>query len=109
MANIVMRSFGGVAAVGAGAAASMPVAGCDRASDKEKDKATDKEKKEATKISNTFDPEALERGAKALREINASPYAKKVRADDTPARISNSPHLQSRTSLRIRQTWASSG
>ena len=26
-----------------------------------------------------FDPEALERGAKALREINKSPYAKKVR------------------------------
>ena len=26
-----------------------------------------------------FDPEALERGAKALREINASQYAKKVR------------------------------
>lgn len=25
-----------------------------------------------------FDPEALERGAKALREINKSPYAKKV-------------------------------
>jgi len=26
-----------------------------------------------------FDPEALERGAKALKEINASPYAKKVK------------------------------
>lgn len=26
-----------------------------------------------------FDPEALERGAKALREINKSPYARKVR------------------------------
>lgn len=25
-----------------------------------------------------FDPEALERGAKALKEINASPFAKKV-------------------------------
>ena len=25
-----------------------------------------------------FDPDALERGAKALKEINASPYAKKV-------------------------------
>ena len=25
-----------------------------------------------------FDPEALERGAKALREINASPHAKRV-------------------------------
>jgi len=29
----------------------------------------------------SFDPEALERGAKALREINASPYAKKVNSD----------------------------
>jgi hypothetical protein len=29
-----------------------------------------------------FDPEALERGAKALREIQASPYAKKVSAGD---------------------------
>lgn len=29
----------------------------------------------------SFDPEALERGAKALREINASPYAKKVKSD----------------------------
>ena len=27
----------------------------------------------------SFDPEALERGAKALREINASPNAKKAR------------------------------
>ena len=26
-----------------------------------------------------FDPEALERGAKALREINTSPHAKRVR------------------------------
>lgn len=26
-----------------------------------------------------FDPEALERGAKALREIQGSPFAKKVR------------------------------
>ena len=29
----------------------------------------------------SFDPEALERGAKALREINTSPYAKKVISD----------------------------
>ena len=29
-------------------------------------------------IGSMFDPEALERGAKALREINASPYAKQV-------------------------------
>ena len=31
-----------------------------------------------------FDPEALERGAKALREINKSPYAKKVRSHCLP-------------------------
>ncbi len=29
----------------------------------------------------SFDPEALERGAAALREINKSPYAKKVLAE----------------------------
>ena len=31
-----------------------------------------------------FDPEALERGAKALKEINASPYAKKVGTFPSP-------------------------
>ena len=35
----------------------------------------------------SFDPEALERGAKALREINNSPHAKKVRLLD-PTRLS---------------------
>ena len=29
-------------------------------------------------VAPSFDPEALERGAAALREINKSPYAKKV-------------------------------
>ena len=41
----------------------------------------EKEKEEKQKIDNSrplFDPEALERGAKALREINKSPYAKQV-------------------------------
>ena len=33
---------------------------------------------EADKRGPMFDPEALERGAKALKEINASPYAKKA-------------------------------
>lgn len=33
---------------------------------------------ESDKRGPLFDPEALERGAKALKEINASPYAKKV-------------------------------
>jgi Domain of unknown function (DUF3523) len=31
-------------------------------------------------VANMFDPEALERGAKALREINKSPFAKQVQA-----------------------------
>ena len=30
----------------------------------------------------SFDPEALERGAKALREINSSPHARRVRSAD---------------------------
>lgn len=34
----------------------------------------------ADDTSKMFDPEALERGAKALREIQASPYAKRVSA-----------------------------
>lgn len=33
---------------------------------------------ESDKRGPLFDPEALERGAKALKEINASPFAKKV-------------------------------
>jgi hypothetical protein len=41
----------------------------------EKDKA---EKKSKNDSSSLFDPEALERGAKALREINKSPFAKQV-------------------------------
>jgi ATPase family AAA domain-containing protein 3A/B len=38
----------------------------------------DSKKKEDGPGGPYFDPEALERGAKALREINASPYAKQV-------------------------------
>lgn len=38
----------------------------------------DKEEKAAGGSDRLFDPEALERGAKALREINKSPYAKQV-------------------------------
>lgn len=34
--------------------------------------------KEKDAVRPMFDPEALERGAKALREINKSPYAKQV-------------------------------
>jgi ATPase family AAA domain-containing protein 3A/B len=35
-------------------------------------------KKDDSSAAPYFDPEALERGAKALREINASPHAKQV-------------------------------
>ena len=69
LASVVKRySAGRVAAVGvAAAAASVPaVALC-------KD-----DSKDAKNMTPSFDPEALERGAKALREINNSPYAKKV-------------------------------
>lgn len=44
--------------------------------------ADDKKKEDKSSSSSSapyFDPEALERGAKALREINASPHAKQVR------------------------------
>ena len=37
----------------------------------------------------SFDPEALERGAAALREINKSPYAKKVLVEFWHSRISS--------------------
>uniref|UniRef100_A0A383WCV6 AAA+ ATPase domain-containing protein n=1 Tax=Tetradesmus obliquus TaxID=3088 RepID=A0A383WCV6_TETOB len=50
----------GAAAAGAAAAGLAPVALADKKDD------------------NFFDPEALERGAKALREINKSPYAKQA-------------------------------
>lgn len=50
------------------------------------DKRDEKEKVEKEKASHLhndrlFDPEALERGAKALRDINKSPYAKQVWCD----------------------------
>ena len=76
LASLVKRYSAGQAAVvgGAAAAASVPaVALC----------AKDDKDKIATP---SFDPEALERGAKALREINASPYAKKV-GDDRPRHL----------------------
>jgi hypothetical protein len=38
----------------------------------------DDKKKEKDATAHYFDPEALERGAKALREINASPHAKQA-------------------------------
>ena len=38
----------------------------------------DKEEKKSSDNRPLFDPDALERGAKALREINKSPYAKQV-------------------------------
>jgi len=77
LSSLVKRYSAGqsanVAAVGAAAAAGtgVSVAHC-ASSDKDKDAAN------AKMVVPSFDPEALERGAKALREINASPFAKKV-------------------------------
>jgi ATPase family AAA domain-containing protein 3A/B len=59
---LIGSAAAGVAAAGTAAAGLAPVALADKKDD------------------NFFDPEALERGAKALREINKSPYAKQVRS-----------------------------
>lgn len=71
LAGFMQRFSAGGAVTGAAAAgaASWPV----EAQCKGDSNAAD------AKMTPSFDPEALERGAKALREINASPYAKKVR------------------------------
>jgi hypothetical protein len=60
-----------------------------------------------------FDPEALERGAKALREISASPNAKKVRAVAcrctrrwTHTRVRRAAAaLECQSAARLRQMW----
>jgi hypothetical protein len=51
----------------AGAAAACIIPGAAACAEKKKDD-----------LGSYFDPEALERGAKALREINSSPYGKQV-------------------------------
>ena len=70
MLRTAVERFGAHVAMGAGAAGaaavSAPTARC--------------AKDDAKAITPSFDPEALERGAKALREINKSAYAKNVRA-----------------------------
>ena len=43
-------------------------------------------KRDNASVKAMFDPEALERGATALREINKSPYAKQVRPLTSPVR-----------------------
>eukprot|EP00798_Chlamydomonas_sp_ICE-L_P022723 gene22723-29883_t len=74
-----------LATTGLVAALSAPIAFADKEIDiekreKEKEKEKEKERKKAEERDNRplFDPDALERGAKALREINKSPYAKQV-------------------------------
>ena len=68
MLRTAVERFGAHVAMGAGAAGaaavSAPTARC--------------AKDDAKAITPSFDPEALERGAKALREINLSPHAKNV-------------------------------
>ena len=77
MLRTAVERFGAHVAMGAGAAGaaavSAPTARC--------------AKDDAKAITPSFDPEALERGAKALREINKYAYAKNVRAH---------PHLTTR-------------
>jgi hypothetical protein len=64
---VVVRHLTGLLAAGAAALAVPTVA------------MAEKEDKKVDQVLKTmFDPEALERGAKALREINKSPHAKQV-------------------------------
>ncbi len=44
-------------------------------------------------VSSYFDPEALERGAKAVREINKSPFAKKVCKDQNSWFVCTIQHI----------------
>ncbi|PNH11928.1 hypothetical protein TSOC_001243 [Tetrabaena socialis] len=65
--------------VGSGIAAIAYAAPSVMAEKDEKAASEKATKAEREKSDRLFDPEALERGAKALREINKSPYAKQVR------------------------------
>ena len=68
---MALWALGSKALAAAGLAAAMvPVVAL---AEKEKD-----EKRKEDNSRPLFDPDALERGAKALREINKSPYAKQV-------------------------------
>ena len=61
-------------------------------------------KEDASKtVTSSFDPEALERGAKALREINNSIHAKKVRAIAALAAGRDRPRDRSRRRRAIRR------
>ena len=61
-------------------------------------------KEDASKtVTSSFDPEALERGAKALREINNSIHAKKVRALAALAAGRDRPRDRSRRRRAIRR------
>ena len=73
MASLALRL--GLAG-GLSALASASLSAPSRADDDKKDKKEKKDK--SSDLRPMFDPEALERGAKALREINKSPYAKQV-------------------------------
>ena len=45
-------------------------------------------------VTSSFDPEALERGAKALREINSSVHAKRVRSSRSERRDKTPPRAR---------------
>ena len=66
MLRNAVSAYGARLSLGA-AAVAAPVAVAECAKDDKKS------------VTSSFDPEALERGAKALREINSSAHAKRVR------------------------------
>jgi|MDSY01.2.fsa_nt_gb ATPase family AAA domain-containing protein 3A/B len=67
MLRNAVSAYGARVTLGAAAVAVPAVASCA------------KDDKKANTVTSSFDPEALERGAKALREINSSTHAKRVR------------------------------
>jgi len=77
--------------VGAAAASAPGAADCAKKEDASKT------------VTSSFDPEALERGAKALREINNSIHAKKVRAIAALAAGRDRPRDRSRRKRAIRR------
>jgi hypothetical protein len=72
MLRNAVSAYGARLSVGAAAVAAPAVASC--------------AKDEKKTVTSSFDPEALERGAKALREINNSTHAKRVRRVESSQR-----------------------
>jgi hypothetical protein len=90
MLRNAVSAYGARLSLGA-AAVAAPVAVAECAKDDKKS------------VTSSFDPEALERGAKALREINNSIHAKKVRALAALAAGRDRPRDRSRRKRAIRR------